>query len=73
MGVGNYKGDAYHNYATWWQIYNLNVGREIQAFSNKDEVIGVELTLWSEMSNQYTHHLKMWIRSSSMAERAWTS
>ncbi len=73
MGVGSVLGTQYYNYATWLDIYNLNVGKEIQSFSNKDDVIGVELTLWSEVSNQYSHHLKMWIRSSSMAERAWTS
>ena len=41
MGVGNILGTQYYNYATWWDIYNLNVGKEIQSFSNKDDVIGV--------------------------------
>lgn len=47
MGVGNYLGNSYYNYATWLDMYNLNVGREITASPHKDNVIGVELTLWS--------------------------
>lgn len=42
-------------------------------FENKNHVLGIELTLWAETNNIYTHHLKIWIRSSAMAERAWNS
>lgn len=31
------------------------------------------MTLWTETSNLYTHHLKIWIRSSAMAEEAWSA
>lgn len=30
------------------------------------------VTLWTEMSNLYTHHSRIWIRCSSLAERMWT-
>ena len=38
----------------------------------KENILGPAITLWTELSNIYTHHIKIWIRSSSMAERAWT-
>lgn len=38
---------------------------------HKNKILGAEATLWSEISNKYTHHLKIWIRSSSLAERTW--
>lgn len=36
-------------------------------------MLGAEACLWSEVSNQYTHHIKIWIRTSSLAERLWNS
>lgn len=44
----------------------------MEKFSNKNDVLGAEIVLWSELSNEYTHHTKIWIRSSSLAERMWT-
>lgn len=73
MGVGNYFGVNYGSYATWLEIYNLNIPKMISNYKNKDNVLGAELTLWSELSNRYTHHLKIWIRGSSLAERTWSS
>ena len=72
MGVGNYLGVSYGSYATWMDIYQLDIARMIQNYNNKQNVLGAELTLWSELSNQYIHHMKIWIRGSSMAERVWT-
>ncbi len=42
-------------------------------YDNKNNVIGAEVCLWSELSNQYVHHMKIWIRSSAFAERAWNT
>ena len=33
--------------------------------------MGSELTLWSENSNMYTHHTKIWIRGSAFADDLW--
>lgn len=73
MGVGNYFGVNYGSYVTWLDLHNQNIGRMVSSYSNKENVLGAEVTLWSEISNQYTHHLKIWIRSSSLAERTWTT
>ena len=72
MGVGNYLGVSYGNYQTWMDLYNQNIGRLIENYDNKDKVLGAEVCLWSELSNQYVHHMKIWIRTSSFAERTWT-
>jgi hypothetical protein len=29
MGFGNIFGKQYHDYGTWLDIYNLNIGKEI--------------------------------------------
>lgn len=47
MGVGGPFGTPYHMYSTWFDMYKINVGKEITAFSNKDDVIGCVVTLWS--------------------------
>lgn len=67
MGAGNILGNQYYDYATWQDMHIFNIGKEIESFKNKDKVIGSVVTLWTEMSNYYTHHAKIWIRSSSIA------
>ena len=71
MGVGNYYAMAYGTYNTWLDIYNQNIGEMAKKHVYKDKILGAEATLWSEISNKYTHHLKIWIRSSSLAQRTW--
>ena len=73
MGVGNYQGVSYGNYQTWYDLYNQDIGKLIESYQNKHNVLGAEVCLWSELSNQYVHHMKIWIRSSAFAERVWTT
>ena len=73
MGVGNYLGVSYGNYQTWLDLYNQDIGRMIENYENKKNVLGAEVCLWSELSNQFMHHMKIWIRSSAFAERVWTT
>ena len=47
MGVGNYLGVSYGSYQTWLDLYNIDIGKMIQGYSNKENVLGSELTLWS--------------------------
>ena len=68
MGVA-YK---YGFYFTWLDLYNMDIGKIVSAGPKNANVLGAELTLWSEIDNLYTHHTKMWIRSSAVAERLWT-
>ena len=73
MGVGNYLGVSYGTYATWLDLYNQNIADMLKTYKNRDNVLGGELTLWSELNNQYTHHIKIWIRGSAFAERVWNT
>lgn len=74
LGVGNYLGSAYGSYSTWMDFFNQNSLKNlINSSPAKDNVIGGVVCLWSEMSNRYTHHTKIWIRSSAFAERIWNS
>lgn len=47
MGVGNYFGVNYGSYVTWLDLHNQNIGRMVQGYRNKDNVLGAEVTLWS--------------------------
>lgn len=47
MGVGNYYGVNYGSYASWLDLYNLNIGRMVASYANKQNVLGAEITLWS--------------------------
>jgi hexosaminidase len=72
LGVGNYLGSPYGSYSTWMDFFNQNsLKRLISNSPAKENVIGGVVCLWSEMSNRYTHHPKIWIRSSAFAERMW--
>ena len=73
MGVGNYFAVSYGQYSTWLDLYHQDLGKAIEKYNNKENILGAEVTLWSEINNRYTHHMKIWIRSSSTAERTWTT
>jgi hypothetical protein len=47
MGVGNYYGFNYGNYVTWLDLYNQDIGKLVSVYSNKKNVLGAEVTLWS--------------------------
>ena len=36
-------------------------------------IIGGEACMWSELNNVHTHDQKVWIRTSVLSERFWTS
>jgi len=40
MGVGNYLGVAYGNYQTWLDLYNQDIGRMIDNYENRQNVLG---------------------------------
>lgn len=73
MGVGNYFAVNYGNYLTWLDLHNQHIARNIANYENKANVLGAEVCLWSEINNRYTHHMKIWIRSSAFAERVWNT
>ena len=73
MGVGNYYGVSYGSYTSWLDLHGQNIGRMVDKYNNKENVLGGEVCLWSEINNEYTHHMKIWIRSSSFAERVWNT
>ncbi len=40
MGVGNYYAVGYGSYATWLDLYHLDIGKMIQGYDNKINVLG---------------------------------
>lgn len=69
LGTGTHTGTDYSGeYMPWLEMLSYNAKSEVNNFKN---IKGIILVLWSHTSNRYTHHQKIWIRSSSIAERLW--
>lgn len=64
-GVGNAFGNAYQTYHTWKEIYKWSPTPP-QNF--KGTIIGGEAPLWGETNNEHTHFMKLFIRSSVLAD-----
>lgn len=68
VGYGNrFGGDYLTSIETWKTMYDLNT----QIPNIKATIVGAEALLWSELSNDNTHHQKMWPRAGSVIERVW--
>lgn len=71
---GTYHGDSDPSkikYSTATQIYE-----KFQPFPSgidAQRIIGGEVTLWTEISNEGTLDNDLWIRSAAFAERVWSS
>jgi hexosaminidase len=65
VGFGNRNGRTYQTYIRWRDLYKFNPRYE------KVNVIGGEVCMWSELSNQHNHDQKVWTRTSVLAERLW--
>ncbi len=72
MGVGNYYGNFYGSYTTWLDFLNESLPTMIKGLKKSENVYGAEVALWSEINNQYTHHLKVWVRSCVFADLIWS-
>lgn len=57
----------------WPRLYEDNLAKTLSNHPLKDKVIGAEVVLWGETSNEFTHHIKLWLRASTLAERLWNS
>jgi hypothetical protein len=44
MGAGTVRGTQYHEYSTWLDLYNQNIGKNAVKFN---EILGAEVTLWA--------------------------
>jgi len=47
MGVGNYLGVSYGTFVTWLDLYSQDMGKMIESYENKKNVLGAEVCLWS--------------------------
>lgn len=67
-GVGNAFGNKYSEYHSWKDIYKWT---PIPPEDFKGTVIGAECPLWGETNNESTHFMKLFIRSSVLADILW--
>lgn len=70
-GIGNiWFNTSAGNYITWKKIY-----QGFQIFPegvDKSKILGAEVTLWGEVSNDDLLENNLWMRSTAFAERLWT-
>jgi hypothetical protein len=70
-GIGNiWFNSSAGTYSTWKQIYQgFNVFPE---GINKDRILGAEVTLWGEVSNDDTLENNIWMRATAFGEKLWS-
>lgn len=70
-GIGNiWFNSSAGSYITWKQIYQ---GFEIFPQGvDKSKILGAEVTLWGEVSNDDLLENNLWMRSTAFAEKLWT-
>jgi hypothetical protein len=70
-GIGNiWFNSSAGSYHVWKQIY-----QGFQLFPqgvNKTKIIGAEVTLWGEVSNDDLLENNLWMRATAFAEKLWT-
>lgn len=71
-GIGNiWFNSSAGAYSTWKQIYQ---GFEIFPQGvDKSKILGAEVTLWGEVSNDDTLENNIWMRATAFAEKLWTN
>lgn len=47
MGAGSIVGKRYNLYATWLDMYKLDLRNEVSLTQNAGNILGAEITLWS--------------------------
>ena len=65
-GMGNITGGLHgKRYSTAIRIYN-----ELEMVDS-NRILGAEVTLWGEMSNEVTLENNLWMRAAAFGERMW--
>ncbi|KAI8582720.1 hypothetical protein K450DRAFT_226596 [Umbelopsis ramanniana AG] len=59
-------------YKTWQRIYSFDMTKGIKKQSGHGQVLGGEVALWSEQSDETVLDAKLWPRSSAAAEIFWS-
>lgn len=59
-------------YKTWQRIYSFDMTKGINGVSGEGKVLGGEVALWSEQSDETVLDAKLWPRASAAAEVFWS-
>ncbi|KAJ2552969.1 Glucosamine-6-phosphate isomerase (Glucosamine-6-phosphate deaminase) (GNPDA) (GlcN6P deaminase) [Coemansia sp. RSA 1933] len=72
--LANYDGNSWCDpYKSWMHIYNFDPWANITDSAEKKLVVGAEVALWSEQSDETSIDNYLWPRVSAMAETSWAS
>ncbi|KAJ2256423.1 Glucosamine-6-phosphate isomerase (Glucosamine-6-phosphate deaminase) (GNPDA) (GlcN6P deaminase) [Coemansia sp. RSA 455] len=69
----NWDGNSWCDpFKTWMHVYNYDVAANITDPAQKKLILGTEVALWSEQSDEHVIDARLWPRASAMAETAWS-
>ncbi|KAJ2522253.1 Glucosamine-6-phosphate isomerase (Glucosamine-6-phosphate deaminase) (GNPDA) (GlcN6P deaminase) [Coemansia sp. RSA 2049] len=70
--LSNFDGNSWCDpYKSWMHIYNFDPFANITDSAEKKLVVGAEVALWSEQSDETSIDNYLWPRVSAMAETSW--
>ncbi|KAJ2857486.1 Glucosamine-6-phosphate isomerase (Glucosamine-6-phosphate deaminase) (GNPDA) (GlcN6P deaminase) [Coemansia erecta] len=70
--LSNFDGNSWCDpYKSWMHIYNFDPWANITDSAQKKLVVGAEVALWSEQSDETSIDNYLWPRTSAMAETSW--
>ncbi|KAJ2504954.1 Glucosamine-6-phosphate isomerase (Glucosamine-6-phosphate deaminase) (GNPDA) (GlcN6P deaminase) [Coemansia sp. RSA 2052] len=69
----NWDGNSWCDpFKTWMHVYNYDVAANITDPAQKKLILGAEVALWSEQTDEQVVDARLWPRASAMAETAWS-
>ncbi|KAJ2215333.1 Glucosamine-6-phosphate isomerase (Glucosamine-6-phosphate deaminase) (GNPDA) (GlcN6P deaminase) [Coemansia sp. RSA 487] len=70
--LSNFDGNSWCDpYKSWIHIYNFDPWANITDSAQKKLIVGAEVALWSEQSDETSIDNYLWPRTSAMAETSW--
>ncbi|KAJ2777402.1 Glucosamine-6-phosphate isomerase (Glucosamine-6-phosphate deaminase) (GNPDA) (GlcN6P deaminase) [Coemansia interrupta] len=71
--LSNFDGNSWCDpFKTWMHIYNFDAFANVTDPEQRKLVIGAEVALWSEQSDETVIDARLWPRAAAMAETAWS-
>ncbi|KAJ2838598.1 Glucosamine-6-phosphate isomerase (Glucosamine-6-phosphate deaminase) (GNPDA) (GlcN6P deaminase) [Coemansia sp. 'formosensis'] len=69
----NFDGNSWCDpFKSWMHVYNYDVAANVTDPAQKKLILGTEVALWSEQTDEHVIDARLWPRAAAMAETAWS-
>ncbi|KAJ1736646.1 Glucosamine-6-phosphate isomerase (Glucosamine-6-phosphate deaminase) (GNPDA) (GlcN6P deaminase) [Coemansia sp. Benny D160-2] len=69
----NFDGNSWCDpFKSWMHVYNYDVAANVTDPAQKKLIMGTEVAIWSEQSDETVIDQRIWPRAAAMAETAWS-